>query len=84
MSMCLCDRCERFIDSDEDPDCFVEVPGDETLIACESCRDDMDESGELDVETNTLNVAPITKSVASFSPETLRFAEQCAKEQESK
>ncbi len=43
MSMVMCERCDRFIDSDDDPDCFVENPGlpgamgDEVL--CEWCRE---------------------------------------------
>lgn len=40
MSMMRCDRCDRFIDSDDDPECFVEVPwmNLEEHIWCEKCR----------------------------------------------
>jgi hypothetical protein len=56
--MCRCDRCSKVIDSDIDVDCFVFSENVVTpdVIACESCRDDMEESGELDVETNTIRV----------------------------
>lgn len=41
MAMIKCDNCVGFIDTDEDPDCFVEVP--ELNLAervwCESCRE---------------------------------------------
>jgi len=43
MSMIRCEQCERLIDSDDDPDCFIENPGmpgsmgDEVL--CEWCRE---------------------------------------------
>jgi hypothetical protein len=43
MSMILCDRCNMVIDSDDDPDCFVETGNQrrlhETTILCETCRD---------------------------------------------
>jgi hypothetical protein len=35
MSMCKCDQCDRLIDSDDDPECFV---GD-TSTRCEYCRE---------------------------------------------
>lgn len=41
MSMICCDDCGDFIDSDEDPDCFVEVPWLNLAdkIWCEGCRE---------------------------------------------
>lgn len=46
MSMCICDKCGDPIDSDNDPDCFVEVGNmrrmHKTEIICEACRDKMD------------------------------------------
>lgn len=41
MSMCVCDRCSRYIDSDEDPDCFVGPDRIDTRahIWCEQCRE---------------------------------------------
>ena len=43
MSMCICADCDAPIDSDDDPDCFVEV-GDmkrfhKTITLCEFCRE---------------------------------------------
>ena len=38
MSMIACQLCSRYIDSDDDPDCFVEEDGRE-LVMCASCRD---------------------------------------------
>lgn len=51
MSIIRCDRCDRFIDSDFDPSCFVEVPwlNLEERVWCESCRDD--ELDEHDAES---------------------------------
>lgn len=45
MSMISCDRCADPIDSDEDPDCFIEaptcIPYNKNLeeVVCESCRE---------------------------------------------
>lgn len=43
MSMCTCERCGWLIDSDDDPECFVEVGNmrrlHSTIILCEPCRD---------------------------------------------
>lgn len=43
MSMCRCDGCDRLIDSDDDPDCFVEVGNmrrlHKEIILCEPCRE---------------------------------------------
>ena len=43
MSICVCESCDRYIDSDFDPDCFVEVGNmrrlHQTKVLCEACRD---------------------------------------------
>ena len=43
MSMCVCESCDRYIDSDDDPDCFVEVGNmrrlHQTKVMCEPCRE---------------------------------------------
>jgi hypothetical protein len=43
MSIVICERCDQQIDSDNDPDCFVETGNmrrlHETTILCESCRE---------------------------------------------
>lgn len=41
MSVVVCDHCERYIDSDDDGDCFIDNPYDnrDTTILCESCRE---------------------------------------------
>jgi hypothetical protein len=43
MSIITCDRCDRYIDSDRDPDCFVEVGNmraqTRNAVWCETCRD---------------------------------------------
>ena len=43
MSIILCESCDQPIDSDEDPDCFVEVGNmrrlNETKVWCASCRE---------------------------------------------
>jgi hypothetical protein len=45
MSMTICGGCDAPIDSDDDPDCFVEVGNmrrlHQTIIRCETCRDQM-------------------------------------------
>lgn len=40
MSIVICEKCDKKIDSDLDVDCFTEY--DETL--CRSCRDNRDEA----------------------------------------
>ncbi len=43
MSMIACQRCPTLIDSDDDPECFVEVGNmrrlHKTVILCEACRE---------------------------------------------
>jgi hypothetical protein len=47
MSMILCESCDRLIDSDDDPDCFVEVGNmrrmTSTMVLCEPCRERMED-----------------------------------------
>jgi hypothetical protein len=67
MSMCMCERCDALIDSDEDCDCFVNSTkiGD-MYVACENCRETMAENGEMDWETNTLTPSPESVAVAQM------------------
>jgi hypothetical protein len=41
MSICVCERCDAYIDSDNDPNCFCDNPYDsrDTTIVCENCRE---------------------------------------------
>ena len=43
MSIVICERCDRAIDSDFDGDCFVEVGNmrrlHKEIVLCEPCRD---------------------------------------------
>lgn len=41
MSVVTCDHCDRYIDSDDDGDCFIDNPYDsrDTTILCETCRE---------------------------------------------
>lgn len=45
--MIRCDNCKQIFDSDEDPDCFVEVGNmrrlTETKVYCVQCRDRLHE-----------------------------------------
>ena len=43
MSMDRCSSCERVIDSDDDPDCYVDTSPTTTVCRCEWCRDDAEE-----------------------------------------
>lgn len=45
MSWIKCDNCRNHIDSDEDPDAFIEV-NDVEVTWCESCREKYDEEQE--------------------------------------
>jgi hypothetical protein len=42
MSMVICVDCDSLIDSDDDPECFVEIGNmrrlHQTIIICENCR----------------------------------------------
>ena len=46
MSVVICERCDSWIDSDYDPDCFVEIGNmrrlPKTIILCEPCRERAD------------------------------------------
>ena len=54
MSMVICEGCDALTDSDDDPDCFVEVGNmrrlHQTKILCQSCRERREE--ELDRDAN--------------------------------
>jgi hypothetical protein len=39
MSMVTCEHCDRFIDSDDEPGCFVDHPDGSTLTICENCQE---------------------------------------------
>ncbi len=43
MSIVICQRCDAWVDSDEDTDCFVEVGNmrrlHKTEVMCERCRE---------------------------------------------
>lgn len=46
VSITTCERCDRFVDSDDDPECFVEIievgPDGEhkhDAVLCEPCRE---------------------------------------------
>jgi hypothetical protein len=35
----ICKDCDRYVDSDDDPDCFViEDRTSDTIVLCEACR----------------------------------------------
>ena len=42
MSIAICKNCQDCVDSDDDPDCFVEIGNmrrqTETIVLCERCR----------------------------------------------
>lgn len=48
MSMARCDECDAIFDTDNDPDCFVEVGNmrrlHKTKIICMYCREDAEET----------------------------------------
>lgn len=50
MSMVMCESCDRPIDSDDDPECFVEVGNmrrlHQTKVLCEPCRERLWEEQE--------------------------------------
>ena len=52
MSMCMCERCDKMIDSDDDPECFIDAPEREfgTIILCEWCRNDREAQLEADAQ----------------------------------
>lgn len=56
MSICICEKCDRWIDSDSDPDCFVEVGNmrklTDTIIMCEPCRERYYDKLELETSQN--------------------------------
>lgn len=41
MSIVVCDHCDRYIDSDDDGDCFLENPYNsrDVTVLCEPCRE---------------------------------------------
>lgn len=39
MSMAFCERCDRLIDTDHDPNAFCDAPDGSTEIICDSCQE---------------------------------------------
>ena len=39
MSMDVCKRCARYIDTDDDCDCYIDISKTETICLCEPCRE---------------------------------------------
>lgn len=60
MSIIICESCDRMIDSDDDPDCFVEVGNmrrmHQTAVYCEPCRERMLEQ-QIDDDMGEANAA---------------------------
>ena len=57
MSMIACDKCGFLIDSDDDPNCFVEDELGDDIVLCERCRDgqpECDVCGERALLTKTI------------------------------
>jgi hypothetical protein len=54
MSWCLCHNCGCGINSDDDPDCFVNIKAMWTAAICFSCREEMNDE-QLRCETETAN-----------------------------
>ena len=52
MSMAMCKDCDRIFDTDDDPDCFIEVGNmrryTEIIMVCEPCREKRLEKKEAD------------------------------------
>lgn len=63
MSMCVCERCAAYIDSDFDLECFVEVGNmrrlHDTIILCERCRDEREEELEYERSRESAAIAKV-------------------------
>lgn len=46
MSICVCEQCDAYIDSDFDCECFVEIAPKVERTLCERCRDKFYEESE--------------------------------------
>lgn len=40
MSMCICNSCSRSVDSDDDPECFIDTSPTTTVTRCKWCREE--------------------------------------------
>ena len=65
MSMVMCEQCETLIDSDDDPDCFVEVLVKRNQhveeIYCRACRQEMENANERAWDRQQEGEPPITQ-----------------------
>ena len=53
MSMSLCDECGGLVDTDDDPECFIDMvksDGVTTAILCGECRITLEEECEIEHE----------------------------------
>lgn len=54
MSMIRCDDCAVLIDSDNDPECFWDMPNKQTRVLCLCCRSE--------IEMNEGDPAPVSNT----------------------
>ena len=50
MSIDRCSKCERYVDTDADTECYLPVNAMDYKCVCEPCRDSMGESGECETD----------------------------------
>ncbi len=78
MSVTHCENCDRYVDCDDDPDCFVYVGNFKRyhgeMVMCESCRDEM----EIDMEQQDAERAK-GESIAEQVEQKMREAKLCAR-----
>lgn len=66
MSMIRCDLCESLIDSDDDPECFVE--GNPSGCFCKSCRDQAEQETERKPKPMPANIDSMIAEAIAADP----------------
>jgi hypothetical protein len=57
VSLCLCQFCGSWIDSDDDPECIYDTDTQRDVIACETCRETPAIEHELNHRANEADMA---------------------------
>ena len=68
MSIVICDHCNCWVDSDDDPECFIENPYDskDVTMLCEPCREAAWDRAQEDAASGECGLSLIEQQRAAY------------------